>query len=61
MPTNKLILVGVLVLAGLLTVVVLNTGSDPKPAVATAEKSTEKCPGQAQKSSGKRCERRYRG
>ena len=29
MPTNKLILVGVLVLAGLLTVVVLNTGSDP--------------------------------
>jgi integrating conjugative element protein (TIGR03752 family) len=42
MPTNKLILVGVLVLAGLLTVVVLNTGSDPKPAVAANEKPADK-------------------
>ena len=31
MPSNKLILVGVLVLAGFLTMVIINTSSDPKP------------------------------
>lgn len=42
MPTNKLILVGVLVLAGLLTVVILNTGGESKPSVAASDKAIDK-------------------